>query len=238
MLRRSPDGVWFTRLSPVREASLVIPTIAAGARPTRRVPAGPRPASLAGFLAEQRALLVLDNMEQVVDTAPDIGRLLRAAPTSGILASSREPLAVVGERSTPSLSLAVPAEPGVPRAADSRVSRPFYLFVDRARSARPDFASPTRTRRGRGDLPPTRWAPARARARGRSREPALARTRSLPVSIIGWRLARSSPGICPTAADAARGDRLEPRFARPTERAAFRRLWVFTGGADFEVARR
>ena len=104
------------------------------------MPAGPRPSRVAEFLGAKRALLVLDNMEQVVEAGPDLVALLAAAPSTAILVASREPLAVDGEHIYPVPPLAVPAEPGVLRAADIADREAVILFVERARAARPAFA--------------------------------------------------------------------------------------------------
>ena len=63
-------------------------------------PGPPRTARRA--LRDQRLLLVLDNCEHVVDPVADlVALLLRAAPGLRVLATSREPLGVPGERLRP-----------------------------------------------------------------------------------------------------------------------------------------
>ena len=85
---------------------------------------GPIAEKLGQALADRRLLLLLDNVEHVVDAAPELAGLLRASAAS-VLATSRILLRVGGERS---LALG-PLEPAA--AMD--------LLVDRARAVKPDF---------------------------------------------------------------------------------------------------
>ena len=86
-------------------------------------------------LGHKRVLLVLDNCEQVLDGVAALSaRLLADCPGVRILATSREPLGVMGERLYPVQPLPVP-EP----AADDPGGPAMRLFLDRAEAARPDF---------------------------------------------------------------------------------------------------
>ncbi|SFR88060.1 Predicted ATPase [Microbacterium sp. cf046] len=118
-----PDGVVFVDLAPVLEPRLVVTAIAnaIGMRDT-----GERPLSekLAGALGRRRLLLVLDNVEQVVESAPEIGALI-AGSSSSVLATSRILLRVRGEQN-------VPLGP-LPSAEAAE------LFAERARAVKPDF---------------------------------------------------------------------------------------------------
>ncbi|MFH1475342.1 MAG: adenylate/guanylate cyclase domain-containing protein, partial [Chloroflexota bacterium] len=74
-----PDGVWFVALEPLRDPSLVLPTVAR----TIGVVQGPTESvldALVAALGTRQVLLVLDNFEQVVEAAGDVGGLLRACP--------------------------------------------------------------------------------------------------------------------------------------------------------------
>jgi predicted ATPase len=106
-----PDGVWFVSLAPVVDPELVAPAIAQvlGVR-----------GSLADELQARHALLVLDNLEQVLDSASAIAELLAGAPRTCVLATSRERLGVSAET-----EYAVP-----PLETDDGA----VLFVERARA--------------------------------------------------------------------------------------------------------
>jgi DNA-binding SARP family transcriptional activator len=131
-----PSGAFFVALAPLSDPELVVPTIAQVLG--LRVPRGQALMQvLAGYLAERKLLLVLDNVEHVVAAAPQVAKLLEAAPGLKILATSREPLHVSGERAFPVPPLEMP-EPGAALdtlAANEAVS----LFVERAQAIRPDF---------------------------------------------------------------------------------------------------
>jgi predicted ATPase len=127
------DGAFYVPLAGVREAHDVVPTITS----TLDIPAPPTGADpehlLIGFLRARHALLVLDNLEQVLDAAPDVARLLGACPDLKIIATSREPLHIRGERE-------VPVPPLPHRVDDPDVVTPaMRLFESRARDVRPDF---------------------------------------------------------------------------------------------------
>jgi transcriptional regulator with XRE-family HTH domain len=132
------DGVWFVRLSQLRDPGLVLATIAQ----TLGVPeqAGrPLIATLCTHVRDQQLLLVLDNCEQVVEAASELGALLEGTAGLRILVTSRAPLRLRGEHRFPVSPLALPApEPTVSPerlAACAAVA----LFVARARAVRPDF---------------------------------------------------------------------------------------------------
>jgi predicted ATPase/class 3 adenylate cyclase len=88
-------GVFWVGLAPVRDPRLVVETIAQtlGAR-----------RALAEHIGEREMLLLLDNVEQVVEAAPELTTLLRVCPNLRILVTTRELLRVDGE-----IAYAVPA---------------------------------------------------------------------------------------------------------------------------------
>jgi predicted ATPase/class 3 adenylate cyclase len=83
-----PDGVFWVPLQDVRDAELVASTIAEriGARD-----------GLAEHVGDRRLLLVLDNLEQVIEAAPQLAELVRATSRAKLLVTSREPLRIAGE---------------------------------------------------------------------------------------------------------------------------------------------
>src|SRR3954452_12682277 len=74
------DAVAFVDLSATRDASLVLPTIARGLKASKADTSDPLRA-VAAFIDRRRVLLVLDNFEQVLAAAGDVGELLANAPT-------------------------------------------------------------------------------------------------------------------------------------------------------------
>jgi predicted ATPase len=85
-------------------------------------------------------LLILDNLEQVVGVAPDLGELLARCPGLVMLATSRTVLGLRGEREYPVRPLPLPPDPGGASVAEVAAWPAVALFVDRARAARPGFA--------------------------------------------------------------------------------------------------
>jgi predicted ATPase len=96
--------------------------------------------ALAETFADGAWLLVLDNLEQVIQVAPDLGELLARCPGVAMLATSRTVLGLRAEREFPVPPLALPADPGTASVAEVAASPAVALFVDRARAVRPGFA--------------------------------------------------------------------------------------------------
>jgi predicted ATPase len=129
---RFADGVWLAELAPVRDPAQVA-AVVAGALGVREQPGMSAAEAVARVLAGQQLLLVLDNCEHVIGALAELcAGLLAACDEVRVLATSREPLAVVGEARYRLGPLTLPA-PGDP--ADGGRSEAVALFVDRARRA-------------------------------------------------------------------------------------------------------
>jgi predicted ATPase len=113
------DGATFVELASIRHEELVLPAIAEALGVQEDV---------AGYLTDREQMLLLDNLEQVVGAAPEIARLLTHCPGVRVLATSREPLRVAGERELPLRTL--DEAPAV------------ELFRQRALAIRPNFDAP------------------------------------------------------------------------------------------------
>ena len=113
----------FVELAPIAEPERVVSTIAAnvGARDSSY-------SSLAAALGQEPSVLFLDNFEHLVTTAPTVTALLESVNSLTVVATSRVPLRVAGERRFPVLPLS-------PEPASE-------LFMRRAREHEPSF-SPT-----------------------------------------------------------------------------------------------
>src|SRR3954452_804570 len=134
------DGAWLVELESLRDASLV-PQQNAVALGIAEVADGDFTASVLGHLRSREALLILDNCEHVIDSCAQLANtLLRACPGLRILATSREPLGVPGERLYPVRSLSVPQGTRRPSVAALADSEAVNLFVERAQAADPQFA--------------------------------------------------------------------------------------------------
>jgi len=87
----------------------------------------------------QVTLLVVDNLEQVLDAATLIADLLTSVPTLKVLATSRAPLGVLGEREYAVGSLALDVSVDATSPADLARSPAVRLFVERVRAVQSDF---------------------------------------------------------------------------------------------------
>jgi predicted ATPase len=108
------DGVWWVGLAPLREPTLLLPTIAAAVG-----------AKNLDELRGKNLLVLLDNFEQLVDAALDVAELQRASLNIVVLVTSREPLHIAGEHEYPLAPL--PESPAV------------ELFRQRADAVAPEF---------------------------------------------------------------------------------------------------
>jgi predicted ATPase len=139
------DGVWIVELAPVTDPDAVAPTVlgALGLRETtvldrNRAAPGSRDSAtrLVDGLAGREVAIVLDNCEHLIDAAARLAdHLLAQCPGLRILATSREPLGIVGEVLVGVAPLASP-ESTAPEAA--LASPAVRLFLDRAAAVRRD----------------------------------------------------------------------------------------------------
>ncbi len=131
-------GATFVSLSSITEADLVLPrvmnalgTSVEGTRPPLDV--------IADYVGDTPTLLVLDNLEQVTEVAPELDQLLARCPGLRILSTSRAALRLRAEHEYPVGALDVPP-PAASSSAEAVTSCScVQLFVDRARAVRPDF---------------------------------------------------------------------------------------------------
>ncbi|HET7093531.1 MAG TPA: AAA family ATPase, partial [Thermomicrobiales bacterium] len=132
------DGVWFIPLASAREPAHLTPTIA-GALGAAEGGDRSRLDRLADHLRGREILLVLDNVEHLIEAAPDLLRLLGDCPRLKIMATSRAVLRVSGEHDFPVLPLPVPDPAAAP--ADRLLEAPAArLFVERVGALDPAFA--------------------------------------------------------------------------------------------------
>jgi predicted ATPase len=96
--------------------------------------------ALAEQLGDGRWLLILDNLEQVVQAARDLGELLDRCAGVDILATSRTVLGLRAEREYPVPPLPLPVYSAGTPVVELASSPAVALFVDRARAVRPGFA--------------------------------------------------------------------------------------------------
>jgi len=216
---RFPDGVFFVPLAAVSEAAVMWSTIAEVLGLTGQ---SKSPPTFFESIRDRRLLLVLDNLEQLGDAGSQVvAELLSSAPRAAVLATSRRPLHLPGEQEYCVDTLPVPA------AVD--------MFAQMARLVRPEFAV--------RDDNAAAIAEVCRRLDGLplALELAAARTKFLSPDAL---LARLDRVWEPTTSGVHRPDRHQTLRATvawshdllsPELQVTFRRLGVFTGGAELDA---
>jgi predicted ATPase len=188
--------------------------------------------AVTGYLAGRRALLVLDNLEQLNGADEVAAALLAAAPGLVVVATSRRPLHVPGEHEFPVPALEVPAGGNTEAVAACAAAR---LFAQQAGMVRPGFAIT-------GDNAADVAAICR-RLDGLplAIELAAARVKLLAPKAL---LARLGPSLGLAAAGTGRPLRQQTlrntvawsyELLAPSVAQAFRRISVFAGGFDLDA---
>jgi predicted ATPase/class 3 adenylate cyclase/DNA-binding NarL/FixJ family response regulator len=124
-LEQLGGSVGWADAAPIADGALLASCVA-GAFAIREVPSEPLIETIVREIGDRRCVLVIDNCEHVIDDAARLVEgLLAGCPRLRVLATSREPLGVLGET-----ALRVPS-------LDERAA--VRLFVDRAQAVRSDF---------------------------------------------------------------------------------------------------
>jgi len=226
-----PGGVTFVALAPVVDPDLVAPAIV-DALHLETGQSAPRD-RLVQHLRDRKALLVMDNFEQVLAAATLVADLIRACPDLKVIASSRGALRISGEQEMPVPPLALP-DPGEPAARVSQYEA-VRLFIERAVAVKPGFEV------NNDNAPAVAEICARLDGLPLAIELAAARVKLLPPAAILTRLQsrlgllQSSARDLPDRQKTLRGaiawshDLLDEPGRR-----LFARLAVFAGGAELE----
>jgi predicted ATPase/DNA-binding CsgD family transcriptional regulator len=124
------DGIWFVDLAPLQDADLVAVTVA----DVLGIPVElgrPVLEALVDTVRGQSLLVVLDNCEHIIGACAELAdALLRECPNLSLLATSREPLGIDGERVYRVPSMRTPAEGD--DAGAIRASEAVRLLQERA----------------------------------------------------------------------------------------------------------
>jgi predicted ATPase/DNA-binding CsgD family transcriptional regulator len=130
LLAGTAEGVWFADLAPLRDPDLVAVTVAdvLGVRQERGRPVLD---TLVEAVGRGHLVVVLDNCEHVIGACAKLAdALLRGCPNLALVATSREPLGIGGERVHRVPSMRTPADGD--DAVAIRASEAVQLFEDRA----------------------------------------------------------------------------------------------------------
>jgi predicted ATPase len=137
-LSRFGAGTAFVPLAAVTDPGLVLAGVARAVGAELAGTGSPLEA-LAEYFGDDRWLLILDNLEQVVGAARDLDALLarcRACDPG----DQPHGAGAAGRAGVPGAAAALPADPASVPVAELAASPAVALFVDRARAVRPGFA--------------------------------------------------------------------------------------------------
>jgi predicted ATPase/DNA-binding CsgD family transcriptional regulator len=138
VLHHFEDGIYFVDLAPIRDPQFVPSTIAQvfdlGESGT-----GSLLENLKHYLGNKQLLLVLDNYEQIIETAPLVGDLLSAAPSLKALVTSRQVLQIYGEQEYLVPPLEVPDFDSMDDVSAFKGCEAVELFCQRAQAVKADF---------------------------------------------------------------------------------------------------
>lgn len=232
-----PDGVWFVDLSPLVDSGLVVPTIA-GVLGVKEAGGGtPIVDTLKEYLRDKRLLLVLDNFEQVTDAAREVSALIATCPHLNVLATSRVPLHIRGEKEYPVPPLSTPDMRHLPPPERLSQYEAVRLFIERATDVKPDFQVTNE------NAPAVAEICVRLDGLPLAIELAAARVKLLPLQALLVRLSSRLKLLTGGARDLpARQQTLRATIEwsydllSAEEQALFRRMAVFAGGCTLEAA--
>jgi predicted ATPase len=231
-----PAGVFFVALGPLADPGLVGQAVRQALGLTD-VSHQPVIDTLAAHFASRRALLVLDNFEHVLPAAPLVADLLGRCPELRLIVTSRASLHLRAEHqvAVPPLRLPDPALSEDPALLGRTPA--VALFVQRAEASRPDF-----------ELTPGNATAVADICRRLDGLPLALELAAPWVKLLSPQslLARLEEQRLPVLVDGARDLPERQRTLRSTlewscnllsgtERALFRRLGVFAGGASLEA---
>jgi predicted ATPase/DNA-binding CsgD family transcriptional regulator len=130
------DGVYWVELARLTDSTLIPPAVAKVLNVVEQSET-PLMDTLLDSLGDRQILLVLDNCEHLLGACAQLVEALAGFPNTRVLATSREPLGVIGETLYPVLPLALPAA----HLSIDEIRRvdAVQLFVERARSILPNF---------------------------------------------------------------------------------------------------
>ena len=230
------DGVFVVPLAAVRRADLVDTAIARTIGSHGFGATLPR-ASLLASLSGAEALLVLDNFEHVMESAPLVAELLTSSPRLRILVTSRVLLRLDGEHTIPVSPLSLPSAATTPSFAELARAEAVQLFTARAQAVVPSFTLTEST------APQVVEICRRLDGLPLAIELAAARMRHLALPALCDRVqqrlplltggARNQPGRLQTMRAAINWSY---ELLSEEERTLFRRLAVFVDGCSLEAA--
>lgn len=227
------DGVTFVPLADVPAPEDFVPALAT-ALDVKEAEGRTLGEGIISLIGDKKALLLLDNFEQLVLAGTELARLVEACPRLRIVTSSRTPLRIAPEREYPLAPLGIP-QPHDPDGYMTLIDYPAVaLFVERAKASKtgfeltPENAIAVAAVCQRLDGLPLAIELAAARLRLLSPDALLARLdQALNVLTSGPRDAPKRQQTLRAAIDWSHS------LLTESEQRVFRRMAVFVGGGTF-----
>ncbi|HLW98630.1 MAG TPA: protein kinase, partial [Candidatus Acidoferrales bacterium] len=239
LVERFPGGIHFVPLSPLSDPSLIAAVIVQtlGIRGTGGQSALEILKQNLQDSLRAPMLLVLDNFEHLISTAPMLAELFAVGGNNlKLLVTSRAPLHVYGEHEFPIPALALPDARSLPSLEVLSQYSAIALFVQRASAVKPDFELTEQNAASVADIC------ARLDGLPLAIELAAARVKLLSPSAMLTRLASRLQLLTggardlPTRQQTLRGAiDWSYDLLNPAEQKLFRRLSVFAGGCTLEA---
>jgi len=224
-----PHGSFFVPLAAVTDVGLIASAIFQTLG-LREAPGETPLKGLNAYLHDRRALLLLDNFEQIIEGAPLIGDLLDAAPDIKIMVTSRSPLGLSGEQEFPIPPLNIPPVHPLPDLETLSTYDAIALFLARARASDPSFDLDSANAAAVADIA------TRLDGLPLAIELAAARIKLLSPQDLAERLGSGLAVLAGAPADAVGRHRTLSKaiawsydLLPPDEQALFRRLGIFHG---------
>lgn len=232
----SPDGVWFVALESATEGAQIAHRIA-------KVLGITQSEELVDHLRSRRALLILDNCEHLLEPVARLCEcLLGECGDLRILATSREPLGIVGEKVWRTTPLSVPVAGQVPAHPATRLRvlngyESIQLFLERAQAMDETFRLTTENAES------VAWICAQLEGIPLAIELAAARIKAMTIEQILQRLQDplsflTHLGHSSVARQQTLRNTLDWSFGllQPPHRALLSRVARFVGGWTLEAA--
>ena len=230
---RFADGVTFVDLTGVRDPALVPAAVLAAVGADQSSPGTPD--QLARVLTEEQILVLIDNFEQVLDAGPSIAAALAGCGGLRLLLTSRERLHLRAEREMVVRPLRLPREGD--DLAHLSAAPAMEMLVQCVRRFEPEFEVTPANQEALVEIC------TRLDGLPLALELAAARLKLFTPGELTFRLRHRMSILTGTVRDVPtrhRTLRAALRWShdllKPDERAAFRRMSVFVGGATLDAA--
>jgi len=228
------DGVGFVSMVAVTDPEGFVPALAE-ALDVKEAEERTLAEGIAALVGDKKALLLLDNLEQIMAAGPEIASLVQRCPSLHVIATSRAPLRIAPEREYPLAPLALPPSSDA-NSVEALLGFPsIALFVERARLARSSFALTVE------NAPTVAAVCNRLDGLPLALELAAARLRLLTPEALLERLGHALPVLTSSLQDVPERQRTlratidwSHTLLTESEQQLFRRLAVFQDGCRIE----